>query len=283
MTEPAVLTGLASLAGRYDAALLDVWGVLHDGVKPTLGALDCLARLRAAGWRLVLLSNAPRSASSTRTQIAGFGIPPASYDDVVTSGELTRAALAQRVDPWHAALGRRFYHLGPARDWGLLDGLDYQRVQEVAGSDFILNTGLFDDDTETAETYAPFLQTARQHAIPMICANPDISVMRGSRSIPCAGAIAVAYQAIGGNVCFHGKPHAGAYAACFRLLDGVPPRRILAVGDSLVTDIRGAVGAGIDSVFVMDGIHVSEIKGNPTAAYARTGITPTAAIPTFRW
>ena len=155
-----VLPGLAGLASRYDAAILDVWGVLHDGVKPTPGALDCLAQMRAQGWRLVLLSNAPRTAESTKVQIAKFGIPPASYDGVVTSGELSRTALARRSDPWHKALGRRFYHLGPPRDFGLLDGLDYTRAYELAESDFILNTGLLDDETETAATYAPFLADA---------------------------------------------------------------------------------------------------------------------------
>ncbi len=250
---PQQLAGMKALADRYDGAILDLWGVLHDGERPMAGAVDCLRHLRAAEWRLVLLSNAPRRAASVAEQVAGFGIPPDAYDGIVTSGDLTRATLS-KPDAWHQSLGPTFYHLGPERDWGLLDGLPYDRVPSLGDCDFILNTGLFDDELETEADYAQMLAAAKTRGTPMICANPDRVVLRGDRRIPCAGAVAAAYEAIGGPVRYHGKPDAGAYAACQLLMPGIPKRRLLAVGDSLTTDIAGASKSGIDSVFVFSGI-----------------------------
>ena len=247
------LPGMAPLERRYDGAILDLWGVLHDGENPMAGAVDCLEHLREADWRLVLLSNAPRRAASVAEQVAGFGIPSHAYDGIVTSGDLTREALAS-PDAWHQKLGPKFYHLGPERDWGLLDGLAFDRVAAPADCDFILNTGLFDDETETEANYADMLAVAKARSTPMICANPDRVVLRGDRRIPCAGAVAAAYEAIGGNVHYHGKPDGGAYDACRALMPGIPDDRLVAVGDSLTTDIAGASRSGIDSVFVFSGI-----------------------------
>ncbi len=291
MTFP-VLSGMAPLAGRYDAAILDLWGVLHDGQKPTPGALRCLAEMRAAGWRLVLLSNAPRSLEATRDQIATFGIQPGSYDAIVTSGGLSRTALEARADPWHAKLGRRFYHLGPERDHGLLNGLDYEQVQTPERAHFILNTGLFDDETETAADYGGLLALAKHKNMPMLCANPDRFVHRGAKLVPCAGAIGEAYEAIGGDCHYHGKPFAAAYAACFARLNGVPPARVIAVGDSLATDIKGANIAGIDSVLVLEGLHAAEFGALPgrdadlnavDSAATRLNARPTAILRSFTW
>lgn len=250
---PTFLSGMAQLVDLYDGAILDLWGVLHDGENPMDGAVDCLENLREAGWRLVLLSNAPRRAASVAEQVAGFGIPPKAYDGIVTSGDLTREALTN-PDEWHQKLGSKFYHLGPERDWGLLDGLTLNRVADAIDCDFILNTGLFDDETETEATYAEFLAEAHSRGTPMICANPDRVVLRGDRRIPCAGAVAAAYEAIGGQVHYHGKPDGGAYDACQALMPEIPKGRLVAVGDSLTTDIAGASRSGIDSVFVLSGI-----------------------------
>jgi len=248
-------------AGRYRAAILDLWGVVHDGEKPTPHALDALTQMRASGVRTVLLSNAPRTVESVKKQIAGFGIPPGSYDDVVSSGGLTREALAARADPWHAKLGHRFYHLGPERDWGLLDGLDYELAPTPERAHFILNTGLFDDETETAADYTELLQLGLRKHLPMICANPDRWVYRGTKRLPCAGEVARAYVEMGGDVRYHGKPYPSAYAACMARAGGVTRAQVLAVGDSLTTDIAGANAAGIDSVFVLSGLHADEFGG----------------------
>jgi HAD superfamily hydrolase (TIGR01459 family) len=288
----SIISGLENLADQYDGAILDLWGVLHDGERPMPGALDCLKRLRAAGWRLVLLSNAPRRAAPVAEQIAGFGIPEDSYDGLITSGDLTRDALAD-PDDWHRALGPRFFHLGPERDWGLLDDLPYERVEHCKDSNFILNTGLFDDETETEEDYQEFLAEALARQTPMICANPDRVILRGDRRISCAGAVAAAYEVIGGKVQYHGKPDSGAYVACFSRLAGIPKERIVAVGDSLSTDIAGAVRAGIDSVFVFSGIDGGDLRGMLSDAaihparleelLAGASAVPTRALGSFAW
>ncbi len=280
------------MADRYDGAILDLWGVLHDGERPMPGALDCLERLRASGWRLVLLSNAPRRAAPVAEQVAGFGIPEDTYDGLITSGDLTRDALAD-PDDWHRALGPRFFHLGPERDWGLLDDLPYERVENSKDSNFILNTGLFDDETETEADYQAFLAEALGRQTPMICANPDRVILRGDRRIPCAGAVAAAYQAIGGKVRYHGKPDSGAYTACYSRLAGISKERIVAVGDSLSTDIAGAARAGLDSVFVFSGIDGGDLRGmrpdagiDPTrleAVLAGADAVPTRALGSFAW
>ncbi len=288
----AVLHGISEVAAKYDAVILDLWGVIHDGEKPTPGALRCMGAMRAHGWPLVLLSNAPRSLDSVRKQVAGFGIPPDSYDEVVTSGDLARTALEHRADPWHAKLGRRFYHLGPERDWGLLAGLDYEQVQTPDRAHFLLNTGLFDDETETAADYAGLLDLAKRKNLPMLCANPDRYVYRGSKRLPCAGAIGEAYHALGGDCVYHGKPYPAAYRACFAKMRAIEPRRVLAVGDSLTTDIAGANAAGIDSLLVLAGLHAEEFGARPgatldltrvEAAAVRLGARPTAVIPEFQW
>ena len=280
------------MADRYDGAILDLWGVLHDGERPIPGAIDCLERLRAAGWRLVLLSNAPRRAAPVAEQVAGFGIPENVYDGLVTSGDLTRDALAD-PDDWHGALGPQFFHLGPERDWGLLDGLPYERVENSKDSDFILNTGLFDDETETEADYQTFLADALGRQTPMICANPDRVILRGDRRIPCAGAVAAAYQALGGQVRYHGKPDSGAYIACYSKLAGISTERIVAVGDSLSTDIAGAARAGLDSVFVFSGIDGGGFEGiqsdtGPDKSRLETLLAgaeavPTCALGSFAW
>lgn len=261
-----ILAGLAELAGRYDAAILDSWGVLHDGVRPYPGVLECLARMRAAGWQMVVASNAPRAGESVRRQVEGFGVPAEAYDGIVTSGDLTRAALRERADAWHASLGRRFYHLGPDRDHGLLDGLDLEQVAGPEDCDFILNTGLFDDESETEADYAAFLVDAKRRGLPMLCANPDIEVSRGGKSIPCAGAVAKAYEELGGDVAHHGKPHPAAFRECLALLPGIAAGRVLVAGDSLRTDIVGAKMAGIDALFVTGGIHAGEFGPDPDAS-----------------
>lgn len=287
-----LISGLQELSGRYDAAILDSWGVLHNGVEPYPGALDCLARVREAGWRTVVLSNAPRSGVAVAAQVAGFGIPEDAYDEIITSGDLIRVALGAQSGPLHPALGHRFFHLGPERDHGILDGLEYEKVQELAECDFLLNTGLYDDETETAEDYTELLAEAKARKLPMLCANPDMEVNRGGRKIPCAGAVAKAYERIGGSVTYHGKPARAAFDACIAKLPGVVPHRVLVVGDSLATDIAGALRAGIDALFVVGGLHAEDFGCVPgadlsavalEAALADRGAVVTAAIPSLVW
>ncbi|MDA1132619.1 MAG: TIGR01459 family HAD-type hydrolase [Proteobacteria bacterium] len=283
-----ILNGLAEVADRYDAAILDSWGVLHNGVEPYAGVLECLARMRAAGWRTVVLSNAPRQGEAVARQVAGFGVPADAYDAIVTSGDLARAALRDRSDAAHRDLGRRLFHLGPERDWGLLDGLAYERADDISACDFVLNTGLYNDETETAADYAELLSEALARHLPMLCANPDLEVNRGGKRVPCAGAVAAAYARIGGDVAYHGKPARAAFEACLRKLPGVARERVLVVGDSLATDIAGAAASEIDALFVTGGIHAGEfgpeLNEDAVERLLRSrGAVAAAAIRSLTW
>lgn len=264
MTEPHVLPGLpiiggvADLVDRYDGFIIDLWGVMHDGVSAYPGARDCLAALKARGKRIVILSNAPRRAAAVALRNAELGIPAALYHGLVTSGEAAWAALRARDEPRHRALGRRACCIMPQRDRPLLDGLDLVEVPRPAEADFILVTGV-EGPGEQVDGFAPLLAEGVAAGRPMLCANPDLEVVRGGVREICAGAIAARYEAMGGSVIYHGKPHRPIYQACFAALAMADPGRILAVGDSLRTDVAGARGAGIDSLFIAGGIHAEEL------------------------
>ena len=285
------IAGLSTVVGRYDGMILDLWGVIHDGERPYPGVVECLDRLTAAGKRLCLLSNAPRRTGGVIAKLAGMGIGPERYRHVMTSGEATYEALRDRNDPWHAALGTRLYHMGPERDVDVYDGLPYAVAGRPEEADFVLNTGIVDFD-EGLDDYAPALQACRDRGLPMVCANPDLVVMVGERLVICAGTLAARYEAMGGTVFHHGKPHAPVYHRCLALMGITNKRRILAVGDSLRTDVAGANAAGIDSALVTGGIHREELGGawgtaaDPerlAAAIEASGHLPTWALPRLVW
>src|SRR6516162_1057083 len=252
-----LIPAIRALAPRYDGFILDLWGVVHDGVAPLPGALDCLRGLIQAGKRVVLLSNAPRRASDVVERITRIGVPAALYHEVMSSGEEAWQHLDRRADPFYATLGRRCLHIGSERDTGIRAGLGLELVQTAEEAEFILNTGPAGWDDQI-EDYAPLLRRALASGLPMVCANPDLVVMHGNRLALCAGALAQWYEESGGHVRWHGKPFPSVYDTCLDLL-GIDDRsRILAVGDSLRTDIAGASGAGIDSVLIAGGIHADE-------------------------
>jgi HAD superfamily hydrolase (TIGR01459 family) len=286
-----VFSGIAEIAARYDGIVLDLWGVVHDGRDPYPGAVDCLKRLREAGTRVILLSNAPRRSSTIIEQMAAMHIDRGLYEDALSSGELAYRAIVGRVDPFHATLGTRCLHIGPERDRGLLAGMNLTRVEDVADATFILNTGPWEDD-ETVADYEPLLVKAAARKLPMVCANPDLEVIRAGKRIICAGALAKHYEHLGAPVSYHGKPYAEAYSEAMMLMGIADLRRVVAIGDSLLTDIRGAVGAGIDAILVTSGIHGAELgvrfgeHADPeTVARAarREGAVPLGIVPALRW
>ncbi len=286
-----VAAGLSSLVARYDGFILDLWGVLHDGVRPYPGAIDALRCLKAAGKRTVILSNGPRRAAAVARRTAEIGIGPDLYDGLHSSGEETWQSLAAFSDPIYADMVRRAFLIVPESDRGLLDGLDLAITEDLGDAGFILVTGLA-AASETLADYEAVLAAGARRPRPMICANPDLEVVRGGIRELCAGALALRYEALGGPVHYHGKPHPSVYRRCFALLADIEPRRILAVGDSLRTDIAGARGAGIDSLLISGGIHAEELGDaagrhpDPqklAAACARTGQRPTFAAPSFVW
>ena len=288
---PPILPGVAALAGTHDGFVVDLWGVLHDGVAAYPGAVDALSRLRAAGKRIVLLSNSPGRRAGVAARMADLGIVPDLYDDLVTSGETTHTALRERPDDAHRALGTRAYLLGPPRDAGILEGLPgIVRTDDPALADFIVNTGA-DGIDETADLYDPVLDAGLARDLPMVCANPDLEVMVGERMAICAGLIAERYAARGGRVLWHGKPHPGVYARCREILR-MPDARVMAVGDTLRTDVAGAKAAGFAAALVTGGIHRDELAtrdGGPpdperlAALLARATHGPDAVLARFVW
>ncbi len=283
--------GMAALADRYDGFILDLWGVLHDGVAAFPHAIDCLEELKARGKKLLVLSNAPRRAAGVVERNIELGLVPELYDALHSSGEETWQHLKERPDAWYRDLGRRGFHLGPARDLGIREGLEVDFVEDLAEADFILNTGTGRPEDRVAD-FEDLLQAARSHGLPMVCANPDLVVMRGSAMEICAGAIAARYEALGAEVRYHGKPHADVYRRAFALLGLEDRSRIAGVGDSFRTDIAGARAAGIDGIFVAGGIHIEELapdaEGCPdpdrlAVIAAESGHHPAAVLPLFRW
>lgn len=280
------LTGFATLAARYDGFIIDLWGVIHDGVQPYPGAADVLARLRDLGKPAVLLSNAPRRSAVAAAAMRAMGLGDELYAGIMTSGEATWQALSHRQDPWFAALGRRAFHLGPPRDAGTLENLDLIVVATPGEADFVLNTGpdATIGSTDTA-VYEPILQACRAAKLPMICANPDLEVILGGQRVICAGALALRYEELGGDVRYFGKPDPAIYGPVLAML-GKDPSRVLAIGDALRTDIAGAAASGLASCWVLGGIHGAEL-GNDTAqiraAAAAAGLAPVATIPAFTW
>ncbi|WP_044560919.1 TIGR01459 family HAD-type hydrolase [Azospirillum sp. B4] len=252
-------TGLSQLAERYDGFILDLWGVVHDGIAPYPGVPECLKALRAAGKRVCLLSNAPRRVDAAAARLTEMGLTPDHYDALLTSGEATHDALRDPPDAWHAALGPRLLHIGPDRDAGVyLDLGDRTRVDRPEDADFVINTGIV-DFSETLVDYEPILAACAALKLPMVCANPDLVVHVGPQLVICAGELARRYEELGGDVRQHGKPYPGVYARCFTLLGDIPRSRVLAVGDSLRTDMAGANAAGIDGLLITGGIHREEL------------------------
>jgi HAD superfamily hydrolase (TIGR01459 family) len=285
------LQGFAALAGRYDGFVLDLWGVIHDGINAFPHAVDCLGRLREAGKKALLLSNVPRPNAAVQDLMRRMGIADTLYTDILTSGEAVRRALQDPPDLWWAELGTRVFHLGPERDLPVLEGLALDRVASPGDADFVLNTGPDDhrNPSDMAE-FEPVLLECAGHELPMICANPDLEVIRGGVRVLCAGALAERYRQLGGDVRSLGKPDAAIYQPALQQL-GLLPERVLAVGDSLRTDIAGADGVGLASCWVLDGIHGGELRGDDRRfdpvkaerAAARAGVRPVATVPRFAW
>ena len=173
MTVP-IFEGVSSFASRYDAMILDLWGLIHDGVAP-YPAFGLPGSSSRRGTRVLLLSNAPRPSGDVVGRLREMGIRDDRYERVITSGDITRDALTRRDDDWHAALGERCWLIGPERDWGLVEGLDLALVDDMEGADFMLATGLFDDETEGLADYADRLERRWRGPLPMVCANPDLS------------------------------------------------------------------------------------------------------------
>jgi HAD superfamily hydrolase (TIGR01459 family) len=260
---------------------------VHNGVAATPESCAALMRFRSQGGTVVLITNAPRPGDVVKAFIDNLKVPHAAYDGIVSSGDVTRALVAARA-------GQRVFHLGPDRDLPIFEGLAVE-VAPIDQADFVVCSGLFDDTRETPQDYAGLIEAMRARGLSMVCANPDVVVERGDHLVYCAGAIADLYAHTGGDVIYAGKPYrpiyeealARAQALRGRLVEHV---RVLAIGDSVRTDIKGAAAFGIDSLFVTAGIHAEELGGrekpDPAALgdiFRAAGVHPTAVMRRLEW
>lgn len=274
--------GARELSARYPVWLCDIWGVVHNGLTAYPAATDALLRHRAGGGAVVLITNAPRLSRDVRRQLERMRVGPDVFDAIVTSGDLTRSLIAGRA-------GRAVHYIGPRRDLTLFEDLDVTLVP-LADADVVVCTGLIDDLNERPDHYDPVLARMRERGLDMICANPDKVVRRGDQLLPCAGALAERYEALGGRVLMAGKPFAPIYEACLRTASdaaerAVDRREVLAIGDGLATDVTGAARNGLALLFIAGGIHEAELDGDVAAVVRRAtpGIDLVAALPALRW
>ena len=253
-----IIAGLGDVADRYDVLLSDIWGVIHNGEAAFAAACEALATWRQTRGPVVLISNSPRPSAEVISQLEALGVPRAAWSTIVTSGDATRVLLSQRA-PGPA------WKIGPERDEPLYAGLglSFAALEEAA---FIACTGPFDDEVETPEDYRASLTKAADRGLEMVCANPDKVVQRGDRLIYCGGALADLYQTLGGLVIMAGKPFAPIYDLALTLAKQeltmpLSAERVLAIGDGVATDIRGANLRGLDVLFVAKGIHGEDAVG----------------------
>jgi HAD superfamily hydrolase (TIGR01459 family) len=282
----------STLAPQYDAVLSDVWGVVHNGIEATPPAGEALTRFRQQGGAVSLISNAPRPGAQVIKMLDRMGVPREAYDAIVTSGDVTRDMVARRA-------GEPFFLIGPERDHTIFTGLDAP-FSTVEDAGYVVCTGLFDDETETPETYRDLLGQLRARNLFFLCANPDIVVERGDKLVYCAGALADAYAELGGEVYYAGKPHRPLYDMALAEVNrarkeralggGVALDRVLAIGDSVRTDLAGANSLGVDCLFVTAGIHAEELghRDDPDPAaiakmFAAAGKAPTAVTRKLMW
>jgi HAD superfamily hydrolase (TIGR01459 family) len=277
-----ILSSIAELTPMFDAWIVDIWGVMHNGARAFDAAGEACRKFRAGGGIVILLSNAPRPFSAVVGQMSALGVDPAAYDGGVTSGDATRGL----IEAW---AGRSLLHIGPDHNKGLFDGLDVM-VAPAEAAQGIVCSGFYDDTRETPADYAALFDRLAARRLPMICANPDLVVERGDKLVYCAGALAAAYAEKGGEVIYAGKPHLPIYQPTFAAIDriagsAVPRERILAIGDGLDTDLLGAHRAGLRSVFIASAVHVPGGLDGQTLdeLFASRPYRPVAALPALVW
>src|ERR1700735_4486041 len=275
---------LRDLVGGGDVLLSDIWGVVHNGLIAFPEACEALQNFRGQGGTVILITNAPRPADSVQRQLRKLDVADETYDAIVSSGDLTRNFVAGHP-------GQKMFWIRPARDRSISPGLDVGLVP-LEQANYIVCTGLFDDETESAENYRAMMLEARERRLTLVCANPDIVVERGDRLIYCAGAIAELYLELGGEVIFYGKPHRPIYERAMALAAErrgreVALSQVLAIGDSVRTDLAGAHGFGIDCLFVTRGIHSEDFEGidqlDPASVKELFGHPPRALTRELRW
>ena len=284
---PPLLPHFSEIAPNYDVILSDVWGVVHNGVEAFPAACDALMRARARGTAVVFITNAPRPNEAVGRMLDRLHVPRETYDAMASSGDVTRAVIKARR-------GQSLCHIGPERDHSVFAGLDVT-FETLERADYVVCTGPYDDEVEGPEDYRDRLETMLKRNLFMVCGNPDVVVERGDKLVYCAGAIADLYQTMGGEVLYAGKPYKPIYDMALDLakkargLD-VPASRVLAIGDSVRTDLKGARTMGVDFLFITSGIHAEEVGGRDTPnvnalanVFAAAGDRPKAVMRHLAW
>jgi len=284
---PPLILHFSTLAPDYDALLCDVWGVVHNGIAAFPHACDALMRARARGAIVILITNAPRQSEVVARQLEKLHVPVETYDGIVSSGDVTRAVIEARP-------GQSVCHIGPERDRSIFTGVD-MRLAPLERADYVVCSGLDNDDVETPKDYRAQLETMLARKLFMVCANPDVVVERGDRLVYCAGAIADLYATMGGEVLYAGKPYRPIYDLALAKAQAAAGRkvaanRVLAIGDSVRTDLKGARTIGVDFLFVTSGIHAEELGGRArpdskalNATFAAAGERPKAVMRELVW
>ncbi len=284
---PPIIPHFSTLAPDYDVLLCDVWGVVHNGLTAFPHACDALMRARARGAAVVLITNAPRPSAVVARQLEKLHVPREVYDAIVSSGDVTRAVIEARP-------GQSVFHLGPERDHSIFSGLNV-RFAPLDGADYVVCSGLDNDDVETPDDYRARLEAMLKRKLFMVCGNPDVVVERGPQLVYCAGALADLYATMGGEVLYAGKPYRPIYDLALAKAEAaagrkVPARRVLAVGDSVRTDLKGARAIGVDFLFVTSGIHAEELGGRErpdrkalSATFTAAGEMPKAVMRELTW
>ncbi len=279
--------GMAQIHEHYDTYLVDQWGVLHDGQAPYPGAAECLRQLMAAGRRVVICSNSGRRAADNIARLRALGIDGDCYTDLVTSGEVAWHMLKTGGGVAGALPGRRCLLLQSDAGADFAAGLPLQLVEDVGEADFILLTGV--DDARSQEYYRQALDAGAQRALPMLCANPDLTRLTPQGLQAGAGALAWRYEVAGGRVIYVGKPYPDIYAHSLLRAGG---GRALAVGDSLHHDIGGGHAAGIDTLLILGGVHADAftVTQRPSERLrilrdivGDDGAMPDWVLPYFHW
>ena len=240
------LEHLSEIYKFYDTFVIDLWGVMHNGISLNYKAIEAASNLLKDSKKIVFLSNAPRPSEKVREFLKKLKMEEKYLKNIITSGEAAMHAINEN------RFGKLFYHLGPLRDESIFYKIKDNKTK-LDNSDFILCTGLFDEHEDDLNFYKDFLKNSISKKL--ICINPDLTVHRGKKEEYCAGSVAQIFESLGGRVVYFGKPYKEIYNMCFK-----EKEKVLAIGDNLRTDIKGANNLNIDSIFISDGVHRNEFK-----------------------
>ncbi len=281
-----IINSLSEISTNYDALFVDLWGCVHNGVEAIPSAVRALQEYRQGGGIVILVTNSPRPRAGVSKQLVHFKVPEDAYDAIATSGDSARSAMYRGV------VGNNVWHYGPVTDSRFFDPLDIlenpveiNRVP-LAEASGIVCTGPFDAQADP-ETWRPDLEIALERGLKLLCANPDIVVDRGDVREWCAGAVAKMYTEMGGESLYFGKPHAPIYDLARRRLhklgNKINDDQILAIGDGILTDVKGGIDEGIDSLFISGGLAAAETKtiNQPDELSLNTYIQREKMNPTF--